>query len=88
MVRPLGQSFPVESLTAPAGTETAFLQAIRQLIARRQASVRPGDPPYRPQVRFLIHKDALRTYYLAYPDLRPLQILLTRQNADKDDEDR
>jgi hypothetical protein len=54
------------------------------MIARRQASVRPGEPPYRPQARFLIYPDGLRTYYLAFPALQPLGIPLTRQNVDKD----
>jgi hypothetical protein len=65
-----------------------LLQAVRQLIARRQAGVRPGDPPYRPQVRFLVHPDGLRTYHLAYPALEPLGVPLTRQNYEPDRPDR
>ena len=87
VLRPLGQSFSMASLEAPPEGETGLPQAVRGLIARRQAGVRPGDPPYRPQVRFLIQRDGLRSYHLAYPALRPLGIPLTRQNAESRGED-
>ena len=54
------------------------------MIDRRQAGVRPGEPPYRPQVRFLIYPDGLRTYFLTFPALEPLGIPLTRQNVEAD----
>jgi hypothetical protein len=58
---------------------------IQQTIARRQASVRPGDPPYRPQLRFLVRPDGSATYYRAYPLLESLQVPMGRQNIDKDE---
>jgi hypothetical protein len=54
------------------------------MITRRQATVRPGEPPYRPQVRFLIYPDGLRTYFLAFPALEPLGITMTRQDVKAD----
>jgi hypothetical protein len=84
VVRGLGQKIPLASLTGNAAAESPLLQAVRQMIARRQASVRPGEPPYRPQVRFLIYPDGLRTYFLSFPALEPLGIPLTRQNVEAD----
>ena len=82
MLKPAGQKFPLTSLTTTIEQDNPLLQAVTHLIARRQASVRAGDPPYRPQVRFLVRPDALRTYYQAYPTLEPLHIPLTRQNIE------
>jgi hypothetical protein len=73
-----GQKYPLSALTA----DGPLPQALRQMIARRQAGVRPGEPPYRPQVRFLIYPDGLRTYDLTFPLLQPLGIPMTRQNAE------
>ena len=56
------------------------------MIARRQGTVRPGEPPYRPQVRLLVRPDGLRTYYLAYPLLESLQVPMTRQNLEPEEE--
>lgn len=82
VLKPAGQKFPLTSLTTTIEQDNPLLQAVTHLIARRQASVRAGDPPYRPQVRFLVRPDALRTYYQAYPTLEPLHIPLTRQNIE------
>ena len=53
------------------------------LVDRRQASVRPGEPPYRPLLRFQVHPDGLRGYYFAYPLLERLRIPMSRENLDK-----
>jgi hypothetical protein len=84
VVRSLGQKLPVASLTGKAAADNPLLQVVKQMIDRRQAGVRPGEPPYRPQVRFLIYPDGLRTYFLTFPALEPLGIPLTRQNVEAD----
>jgi hypothetical protein len=84
VLRNAGQKVPLASLKAASSADNPLLQTLKQMIARRQAGVRPGEPPYRPQVRFLIYPDGLRTYYLAFPALEPLGIPLTRQNAETD----
>jgi hypothetical protein len=84
VVRTLGQKLSSASLAGKSGVDSPLLQAVKQMIDRRQAGVRPGEPPYRPQVRFLIYPDGLRTYFLAFPALEPLGIPLTRQNAEAD----
>ena len=64
-------------LINPEGKLLAVLNASGYVTARRQATVRPGDPLYRPQIRFLVRPNGLRTYYLAYPLLESLQVPLS-----------
>ena len=56
------------------------------MVARRQASVRPGEAPYRPQLRFLVRPDGLRSFHLAYPALESLRLPMTRQDIDRNEE--
>jgi hypothetical protein len=67
-----------------AGART-LLQAVQEIIDRKQATVRAGEPSYRPQVRFLVHPDGLRVYHLAYPALEGLNIPILRQNLAPED---
>jgi hypothetical protein len=80
VVLPLtGQRFPLAQLTAKTAGESPLASAVRQLVARRQATVRPGETPYRPLLRFQVAPGGLGTYYLAYPLLDPLQIPMARE---------
>jgi hypothetical protein len=63
-----------------------LLQCVQQLIDRKQATVRRGDLPYRPEVRFLVHPDADRTYHLAYPTLDSLAAPKTAQDLAPEDD--
>jgi hypothetical protein len=81
VLRNAGQKFTPASLAAG---DNPLLQNLRQTIARRQATVRPGDPPYRPQLRFLIYPDGLKTYYLALSAVESLGVTVTRQNVEAD----
>ena len=58
-----------------------LLLALRSMIDRRQATVRSGEMPYRPQIRFQVYPDGFRAYYLAYPALELLQVPMTRDFA-------
>ncbi len=82
VLRNAGQKFTTTSLTG--GAENPLLLTLRQTIARRQATVRPGEPPYRPQLRFLIYPDGLKTYYTALSAVDPLGVTVTRQNVEAD----
>lgn len=72
----------------PGGQEFSLQQAerlaqhVQKLIARRQASVRPGEPPYRPQLRFSVQADGLRTYFRVYPPLEQLRLPMSRENVE------
>ncbi len=82
IVHPGGHAFDTAALPGRADPYQDLVQTIQQLIARRQASVQPGEPPYRPLLRFQIHSDGLRSYYRAYPLLEGLRLPMTRENVD------
>jgi hypothetical protein len=56
-------------------------ESVEQMIARRQASLRAGEMPYRPMVQFRVWPDGVRTYYLAYPALEVLKVPMTRADV-------
>jgi hypothetical protein len=62
--------------------EAPFVAAVRKVIGDRQATVRAGEPPYRPILRFLVHPDGLRAYYVVYPQLEALHVAMTRANVE------
>jgi hypothetical protein len=78
------QKFSLESLAVPTKGEHTLVQTVREIIARRQATVGPGEPPYRPMLRFLVNPDGLRAYYLAYPLLDVLRLPMQRENVEED----
>jgi len=49
-------------------------ERIGRWIADRQATLRPGEPPYRPQIHFIVHPEGQRTFHLVYPALERLQV--------------
>ena len=62
-------------------TDQALTQAVANLIARRQASVRAGEPPYRPIIRFQVYAGGLQNLYHVHPLLEPLRVPMTRENV-------
>ncbi|HMF11492.1 MAG TPA: hypothetical protein VKE94_04280 [Gemmataceae bacterium] len=86
VLHPYGTSFSADSLAPNNGGAALLQEAIGRLIARRQATVRPGEQPYRPQVRFLVRPDGLLSMHRAYPVLEALHVPLTRQNLEADEE--
>jgi hypothetical protein len=85
IVLPTGVKITAQALSAGDSGAKALLQGVQELIRRKQATVREGEPEYRPQVRFLVHPEGLRLYHLAYPTLEPLKIPILRQNVEPDD---
>jgi hypothetical protein len=67
--------------------DNPLLSVVKQMIDRRQASVRPGEAPYQPQIRFLVRPEGLRTYYLAYPALDNLPVPKKSERVDPDPAD-
>jgi hypothetical protein len=63
-------------------TDSALVASVAKLIERRQAAVRPGEPPYRPIIRFQVSAEGLRSYYHVYPLLEHLRIPMTRENVE------
>ena len=83
MLFPSQKAFSVQQLQR--GDEALF-QAVKQMIDKKQSLVRPGDLPFRPQVRFLVHPESIRSYHTAYPILNALGVPQTRQNLEADDD--
>jgi hypothetical protein len=63
--------------------DRALFYSVHQLIARRQATVRPGESPYRPMLRFQVHPEGLRSYYSVYPLFERMRIPMTRDNLEQ-----
>ena len=77
------QQFSVVSLQR-GGNGLVLVESMRQLIARRQATVRPGETPYRAVLRFRVHSDGLRCYYTACSLLDGLRLPMARENVEDD----
>jgi hypothetical protein len=80
-VSPGSKRLSLAELSSSGNAASPLKAAIEQMIARRQALVRTGEPTYRPMIRFLVRPDGLRSYYLAYPALESLQVPMTRENV-------
>jgi hypothetical protein len=63
--------------------EQQAVKDVQGLIAARQRSVRPGDPPYRPLIRFQLAPDGLGSYLHLYPRLDFLHVPMTRENLEE-----
>jgi hypothetical protein len=83
-----GQRIPTAALERSAPESNPLLRAVEQLIARRQATVRPGEPPYRPMIRFRVWPEGFRAYYLAYPVLESLHVPMARENVEPEESKR
>jgi hypothetical protein len=57
----------VVQLESGKGGDVLLRQTAREEIARRLSTVPSGQLPPHIILRFLVHRDALRTYHLAYP---------------------
>jgi hypothetical protein len=79
---PGSQVFTVANRPEQNSADQALVKAVLQSIARRQATVRTGETPYRPMLRFQVHPEALRTYFHVYPLFENLHLPMTRENLD------
>jgi hypothetical protein len=82
VVRAAGLRVPGVALNPGDPDASHLVEGVRKLIADRQATLRPGEPPYRPILRFQVHREGLRVYYLAYPLLEGLRLPMTRENVE------
>ena len=79
-ISPGGMSFRWTAANMKTADQ-AFAQAIANLIEHRQASVRAGEPPYRPLICFRVTADGRPMCLHAYPLLEPLHVPMTRENV-------
>jgi hypothetical protein len=42
--------------------------------------------PYRPQIRFLVRPEGVRTFFLAYPVLEVVGVPMNRQDVERDED--
>ncbi len=56
----------VDNLGRDRGGE-ALLRAVQKQVTRRRAVLRAGDPPLKVTIRFVVHKNGLRAFHMAYP---------------------
>jgi hypothetical protein len=82
VLQPWGTHFSLNSLSGTSTSELPLLRAIEQRIAQRQAAVAPGEPPYRPIIRFQVRPDGLRAYYQSYPLVASLGLPMSREDLD------
>lgn len=83
LVTPGGKSFVWNAKSEAAQTDEALVRAVVQLVTSRQATVRPGEPPYRPVLRFLVHEQGRRTYHRVYPLLENLRLPMVREDVEE-----
>ena len=84
LVHPNRLVIPTSLLASEEGVKR-FVQEIEKMITRKQSTVRAGEPPYRPEVRFLVWPDGLKPYHLSYPALQLAGIKQKRQNLESED---
>jgi hypothetical protein len=85
MLYPSRRTFALADLQRGPGPNP-LQQAVQAMIDRRQAGVRPGDAPYRPQVCFLVRPESLRAFHASYPALDALAVPKTRRNLQPHDD--
>ena len=81
IVSPGGKQFAFKDGNS-AGVDQAVVQNVQDLIAGRQKFVLPGEPPYRPMIRFQLAAGGLVRFLHLYPRLEFLQVPMTRENLD------
>src|SRR5262249_35830769 len=81
-----GQEFALKELQPGQGLNNPLYLAVKRMIERRQATVRPDELPYRPQLRFFVTVDGFRAYYLAYPALEYRHIPMNRELKEEKEE--
>jgi hypothetical protein len=82
---PSQKRFPIDKLSH-SPHHNPFLQAVSQMVARRESLNRTLTKPPKTQVRFLLQPDGLQAYHLAFPALDPLTVDKTRQNLQPEDD--
>jgi hypothetical protein len=83
---PSSRRFLTATLAPNQDGRKELVQAVQQMIARRQATVRPGELPYRPQIRFLVRPEGVRTFFQVYPVLEVVGVPMNRQDVEQDED--
>ena len=65
---------PLQELARGRGGDVLLARTAANLIERRRISQDPAAPPFRPEIRFVVHKDGLRSFHAALPALEGIRI--------------
>lgn len=71
-------AYPAANQQAVAAT---LVRNIQQTIDRKQATVRDGEPMYRPLIRLKVEVDGLRSYLWIYRALESLRVPMSREDV-------
>lgn len=83
VVTPGGAAFNWTEATDARALDDAFVRGVHQIISRRQATVRAGEPPYRVVLRFVVHPEGRRSLYRVYPLLEAFGLPMVRENVEE-----
>ena len=78
ILTPPGRAFDFSDPSAAS----QVVAAIRKLADARQATVRPGETPYRVVIRFRVAGDGRRNYYTLYPAVQELGYPTSRESLE------
>lgn len=67
-------SISLQELARGRGGDALLARTVANMLERRRAMQDPAAPPFRPQIRFVIHKDGLRSFHAALPPLEGIRV--------------
>jgi hypothetical protein len=65
---------PLQELARGNGGDVLLARTVASLIERRRAMQDPAAPPFRPQLRFVVHRDGMRAFHAALPALENIRV--------------
>jgi hypothetical protein len=65
---------PLQELARGRGGDVLLARTVANLIERRRAMQDPVAPPFRPQIRFVVHRDGMRSFHAALPALENVRV--------------
>jgi hypothetical protein len=83
LLTPGGATFAWNGQADAKQTDEALVRAVAELVHRRQATVREGEPPYRAVLHFEVREPGRRTYYRVYPLLERLHLPMVREDVEE-----
>ena len=76
-----GELYPMNPAESQEQVRAALVQKVQQMVVRRQATVREGEPAYQPMIRLQVKPEGgLRSLFWIGPALNALRIPMTREN--------
>jgi hypothetical protein len=80
-----GRTYALAELTPSGDAAKRLIEDVKQMVQRQQATVRDGEPRYRPIIRFLVRPDGLEALHRTYPLLAPLGLKMHQFEMKQDE---